>query len=138
MLICTPEYAYGMPGRAKNALDWLVSSGDLYRKPFAALSASPSHQGGRCALAWLAQTLEAQHAAVPGGASFAVPFVRRVLDGDRVADAELAARLRSVLTALGWGVSAPSSARGAVYGRRRRRPNEPRVVSQTLVCERIY
>ena len=26
VLICTPEYAYGMPGSLKNALDWLVSS----------------------------------------------------------------------------------------------------------------
>ena len=100
VLICTPEYAYGMPGLLKNALDWLVSSGDLYRKPVAALSASPSHSGGRRALAWLTQTLEAQHAAVPEGASFAIPFVRQVLEGDRVNDAELAERLRSVFALL--------------------------------------
>ena len=39
--ICTPEYAFGMPGSLKNALDWVVSSGELLRKPVAALSASP-------------------------------------------------------------------------------------------------
>src|SRR5882762_1143612 len=25
LLICTPEYAHGVPGALKNALDWLVS-----------------------------------------------------------------------------------------------------------------
>ena len=28
--IATPEYAGGMPGALKNALDWLVGSGELY------------------------------------------------------------------------------------------------------------
>jgi len=42
-LFCTPEYAHGMPGSLKNALDWLVSSGEFDGgKPCAALSASPS------------------------------------------------------------------------------------------------
>ena len=27
ILICTPEYAFGVPGSLKNALDWTVSSG---------------------------------------------------------------------------------------------------------------
>ena len=42
VLICTPEYAYGMPGSLKNALDWTVSSGEFYGKPTAVISASPS------------------------------------------------------------------------------------------------
>lgn len=100
VLICTPEYAYGMPGLLKNALDWLVSSGDLYRKPVAALSASPSHLGGHRALAWLTETLAAQHAVVPEAATFAVPFVRHVLDRDRLTDQGLAARIRSAFAAL--------------------------------------
>ncbi|PZO17076.1 MAG: flavoprotein [Leptolyngbya foveolarum] len=66
VLICTPEYAYGMPGVLKNALDWLVSSGSLYQKPVAALSASPSDRGGDRALTWLLQTLTALVATVPG------------------------------------------------------------------------
>ncbi|WP_420456559.1 NADPH-dependent FMN reductase [Rubrivirga sp.] len=101
VLICTPEYAYGMPGALKNALDWLVSSGELYRKPVAALSASPSARGGDRALAWLRQTLTALDAAVPDAASFAVPFVKQTLDGDRVSDSDLADRLRAALVALG-------------------------------------
>src|SRR3982751_6815740 len=29
VMICSPEYAHGMPGVLKNALDWLVSVGEL-------------------------------------------------------------------------------------------------------------
>lgn len=35
VLFCTPEYAFGMPGVLKNALDWLVSSGEFVDKPTA-------------------------------------------------------------------------------------------------------
>src|SRR5262249_37658099 len=31
VLICTPEYAFGMPGSLKNALDWCVSSAEFDR-----------------------------------------------------------------------------------------------------------
>ena len=41
VIISTPEYAHGIPGALKNALDWLVSSGELYEKPVALFSASP-------------------------------------------------------------------------------------------------
>ena len=109
VIVCTPEYAYGMPGLLKNALDWLVSSGTLYRKSVAALSTSPSHLGGHRALAWLTQTLAAQHATVPAAATFPVPFVRQVLDGDRVADpdGEVARQLRGALDALATAPDEP-------------------------------
>jgi len=35
VVISTPEYANGIPGALKNALDWLVASGELYEKPIA-------------------------------------------------------------------------------------------------------
>lgn len=41
VIISTPEYAHGIPGALKNALDWLVASGELYEKPVALFSASP-------------------------------------------------------------------------------------------------
>jgi chromate reductase len=40
LLISSPEYAHGIPGVLKNALDWLVSSTDFPGKPVALLSAS--------------------------------------------------------------------------------------------------
>src|ERR1039457_4670877 len=52
-LIATPEYAHAMPGALKNALDWLVGSGERYGKRVAVLCASPRPDGGvrgRCNL----------------------------------------------------------------------------------------
>jgi NAD(P)H-dependent FMN reductase/ribosomal protein S18 acetylase RimI-like enzyme len=95
VIVCTPEYAFGMPGALKNALDWLVASGELNRKPVAALSASPSADGGVRALAWLRQTLTAMDAIVPPAATFAVPFVRQ-----RLGDGSMTNRLCGVFTAL--------------------------------------
>jgi chromate reductase len=40
VLISSPEYAHGVPGVLKNALDWLVRSGELIDKPIAVINAS--------------------------------------------------------------------------------------------------
>ncbi|MDB4977142.1 MAG: azr 2 [Myxococcaceae bacterium] len=32
LVVCSPEYAHGIPGALKNALDWLVSSGEIIDK----------------------------------------------------------------------------------------------------------
>ena len=45
ILLAVPEYAFGIPGAFKNALDWTVGSGSIYRKPVALLSVAPL--GGR-------------------------------------------------------------------------------------------
>jgi len=54
VIISSPEYAHGIPGVLKNALDWLVASGELYEKPVTLFSASPS---ARFAHASLTETL---------------------------------------------------------------------------------
>ena len=59
IIICTPEYAFGVPGVLKNALDWSVSSGEFNEKPVCAVSASPLPSGGNNALASLLLTLTA-------------------------------------------------------------------------------
>lgn len=101
VLFATLEYAYGLPGSFKNALDWLVAAGSLYGKPTGALSASPSAGGGSRALASLLLTLEALGAAVPAGATLAVPLVRaRLGDGPTVADPALIVELRALLATL--------------------------------------
>ena len=41
VIFSTPEYAHGVPGVLKNALDWVVASGELYNKPVALFGASP-------------------------------------------------------------------------------------------------
>lgn len=101
VVICTPEYAHGMPGSLKNALDWLVGSGELVDKPVAALSASPSADGGANARAWLVQTLTVMSAKVVPEASFAIGLVRTKLDAaGRVVDVETIHLLRGIFTAL--------------------------------------
>jgi NAD(P)H-dependent FMN reductase len=59
VIISTPEYAFGVPGVLKNALDWMVSSGELNEKPVIAISASPLYLGGDKAMASLLLTLSA-------------------------------------------------------------------------------
>ncbi|MGZ4681160.1 MAG: NADPH-dependent FMN reductase [Acidimicrobiales bacterium] len=60
VLIATPEYAHSLPGSLKNALDWMVGSGDLYAKPVAILAGSPREDGAGRGRAALEQTLRAQ------------------------------------------------------------------------------
>lgn len=40
ILICTPEYAMGVPGTLKIAIDWTVSSMEFSNKPTALITAS--------------------------------------------------------------------------------------------------
>ena len=40
LLICSPEYAHGVPGSLKNALDWMVSDAAMIGKPIGLLNAS--------------------------------------------------------------------------------------------------
>lgn len=105
VLICTPEYAYGMPGSLKNALDWTVSSGEFVNKPVAALSASPYPSGGERAHASLLLTLTALSATIADGAALTVPLVRTKMGADGVvSDDATAQALRSVLDALARAV----------------------------------
>ena len=62
VLIAAPEYAGAIAGVVKNALDWVVGSGDLYGKPVALLSAGTS--GGIFARRDLVRTLSWQGAHV--------------------------------------------------------------------------
>lgn len=73
VLLAVPEYAFGIPGSLKNALDWTVGAGSLYRKPVTLLKVAPLGRGerGQDALALVMQALDADvvRAAVPVGAS---------------------------------------------------------------------
>jgi chromate reductase, NAD(P)H dehydrogenase (quinone) len=70
LLIATPEYAGGMPGALKNALDWLVGTGELYDKDIAIVSAAPSPERGANARRWVEETVGYQGSRVV--ASFTV------------------------------------------------------------------
>lgn len=97
ILICTPEYAFGIPGALKNALDWTVSSGSLNEKPVAAISASPLPTGGNHALAALLLTLKAL-GAVTTNTALSIPTVNKVCSGEgELKDDAVAGNLQAVL-----------------------------------------
>lgn len=71
VLIAAPEYAGGLAGSVKNALDWLVSAASVYRTPVAVMSAGTT--GGRHAVEELARTLTWQGAYVVAALGIAAP-----------------------------------------------------------------
>ena len=98
VLLSSPEYAHGVPGVVKNALDWVVGSGELIGKPIALVNAS-----ARATHAWasLAETLSVMSARVVPDASVTLSLAGRALDADGiVGDTELSAALRSAIDAL--------------------------------------
>jgi chromate reductase len=97
ILISSPEYAHGVPGAFKNALDWLVSTGELVDKPVAAMNASPS--GGDYAQAAIVETLRTMNWKVIDEASLVKPFVRRKIIGE-LTDPGALQTLRDALAAL--------------------------------------
>ncbi len=59
VIIACPEYGHSLPGALKNAIDWLIPSGELYQKR-AWLTCAVAHpERGRRGLAALEQTLRA-------------------------------------------------------------------------------
>ena len=77
VLISSPEYAHGVPGTLKNALDWIVGSGEIVGKPVALVNAAPR---ATHAQASLAETLRVMSADLVDEASVALPLSGRNLD----------------------------------------------------------
>jgi chromate reductase, NAD(P)H dehydrogenase (quinone) len=100
VLISSPEYAHGVPGVLKNALDWVVGSGELVDKPIALINTS-----GRAKHAWasLAETLAVMSALVIPEASITVSLQGTTLDANGIIrNAELATALRAAIEALAF------------------------------------
>jgi chromate reductase, NAD(P)H dehydrogenase (quinone) len=97
LVISSPEYARGVAGVMKNALDWMVSDVDFAGKPVALFNASPR---ATHALAALRLTLETMAASVIDEASITVPLLSAPLDARGVAaDPALAQMVRGALAA---------------------------------------
>ena len=97
VLISSPEYAHGVPGALKNALDWAVGSGELAGKPVGLLNAAPRATHAQVSLLEILRTMDAR--LVPGACQ-AVPLAGRGLDAAGiVADGELRAQLLGALAA---------------------------------------
>jgi NAD(P)H-dependent FMN reductase len=60
VVICSPEYAHGIPGAMKNALDWVVGSGELVGKPCAVFNLSPLSTHAHAGLMEVLRTMSAR------------------------------------------------------------------------------
>lgn len=80
VILCTPEYANGVPGVLKNALDWIVSSGEFLDKPTAVISASPLVTGGKVAHASLLLTLQMMTTKLIEGGQLSIPLIYKKLN----------------------------------------------------------
>jgi chromate reductase len=81
ILICSPEYAHGVSGAMKNALDWLVSDVNLVGKFVALINASPRATYAQEALL---ETLRTMSWNVVAGACRTVPVPRPGLSVDDI------------------------------------------------------
>lgn len=102
VLVVSPEYAHGVPGVLKNALDWLVSSGEFIDRRVGVITASPSPTGGDHANAQLRETLRMMTGTVVDESCLTVGTISAKLDRGtgEITDPELTAQLKTALQAL--------------------------------------
>lgn len=97
IVICTPEYAFGVPGALKNALDWTVSTGSFSGKPTALITAST---GGENAHEALIKSLGAIDAKLSRETTLLIQFVRSKMDADgNITDPITAQKLKNLAEA---------------------------------------
>lgn len=98
LLICSPEYAHGVPGVLKNALDWLVGSVEFPYKPVVLLNISPRSTFVQASLTEILTTMSAKLLNDP---AFTIAMPRSRLDAaGMLADPSIRAALETAMTAL--------------------------------------
>lgn len=97
LIVCSPEYAHGVPGTLKNALDWLVSGPEFPALPVALVNTSPHSTHAQAALAETVRTMSAE--LIPPGI-WLVPLTGRRPDVAAVlGDPELSRPLQELAAA---------------------------------------
>ena len=99
VFFCIPEYAFGVPGALKNALDWTVSSSTAFPdKPVALITSATS--GDKAHDAFLL-TLKAINAKVAERSKLLLSFIRSKLnDKNEVKDMATLESIREVVNSL--------------------------------------
>lgn len=98
ILVACPEYAHGVPGSFKNALDWVVGTAGLDGRPVALVNTSPRAAHAAAALAQIVTTMGW---CVVEAASVRIPCARKDIDPQALATMpEFAEPLRAALLVL--------------------------------------
>lgn len=111
LLMASPEYAHGISGVMKNALDWLVSYEGTVHKPVALINTSPR---ARHAYESLREVLETMSTMIVSDASISLPLLGSCITEEAMlASPEVSCAIRSSLSALanhlgGLGASGPT------------------------------
>ena len=95
VIICTPEYAHGVPGTLKNAIDWTVSSGEFSHKPVLLITASTDGKSGHHAMLETLCVLEAKNI---DELQLLIPFARTKVNSDnKITDEKTLADVKEIL-----------------------------------------
>lgn len=95
LIIASPEYAHGISGPMKNALDWLVSSVEFPYKPIMLINTSPRAQHAQESLLEVLTTMSGN---IIKGACVSIPLLSSELDTDGIiCDKEISETLLSAL-----------------------------------------
>ena len=98
VIFSVPEYAHGVPGFLKNALDWVVGSGELAEKPVALFNPTAR---GTYAQASLSETLTVMAAKLVPEAAVTLQALGKPISEDSILrDAEMSAKLLIAVKAL--------------------------------------
>jgi NAD(P)H-dependent FMN reductase len=100
LLIASPEYAHGVSGVLKNALDWLVSFEDFVGKPVAIFNASPRSVHADAALREILVTMSAN---IVTDACLALPLRGTGISEQGIFESPYAAQIRQALIRLKSG-----------------------------------
>jgi chromate reductase len=97
ILICTPEYAMGVPGTLKNAVDWTVSSMEFSHKPVALITASTAGQKGHQSLM---ETLRIIEAEIPDSSQLVISHIKTKLNENKITETVILNQVKDVLRSL--------------------------------------
>jgi chromate reductase, NAD(P)H dehydrogenase (quinone) len=110
LVIAAPEYAHGLPGALKNALDWLVASETFAGKPTALINTSPRAFHAQASLREILSTMAAR-LTPEAFAAIALTGKAATVD-DVLADAVCTRRLTESLEALIAAVTGQAAGKG--------------------------
>lgn len=113
LMIASPEYAHGVTGTIKNALDWLVSFEPFVNKPVAVLNASPRALHADAALREILKTMSA---VIVEPASITIPLLGSGLtENGMVYDPAVSGLIVRALSALNAAVAGQGTTQGPVF-----------------------